>query len=222
MAVGVLVVAEVRLFRDLLSDTLARREDLEILGSAGAGGEAVERLHSVVPDVVVLDARTPDALAGMRMLRAASPGLRIVTLAVPELEAELLEWVEAGVAGCVTEDAGIDQLVEAIRSAARGEAVCSPRMTAALFRRVAALSAERRDARPDAVLTSREREVMSLLEQGLSNKEIARRLSIELSTVKNHVHNILEKLGVGRRAEAVAQLIPARTRSFESEGSRTG
>ena len=156
------------------------------------------------------------------MLLAARPDLKIVALAVPELEPELMQWVEAGIAGYVTEDAELDDLVEAIRSAARGEAACSPKMTAALIRRIAVLSSQRKKTRPVDALTSREREVMALLEQGLSNKEIARRLSIQLSTAKNHVHNILEKLGATRRAEAVAEVASVRTRSSEAEGSRLG
>jgi DNA-binding NarL/FixJ family response regulator len=219
LTVRVFVVAEIPLFRDLLSETLARRADLDVVGAAAGEGSA-ERLGVNDPDVLLFDVRTPDALDAIRELLAARADLKVVALAVPELEPELMQWVEAGIAGYVTEDAELDDLVHAIRCAARGEAVCSPKMTAALIRRIAVLSSQRKDTKPADALTPREREVMSLLEQGLSNKEIARRLSIQLSTAKHHVHNILEKLGATRRAEAIARVAIVRTRSSEAQGSR--
>jgi two-component system nitrate/nitrite response regulator NarL len=205
MSVRVYIVAEIRLFRDLLAETLSGRAGVEVVGAA-ATAETAARLRRLATDVVLLDVRTPDAIAAIRLLLTDRPELKILALAVPELEAEIMRCVEAGVAGYVTEDAELDQLVAALESVARGETLCSPKMAAALVRRVAALAAERDEAGPVTRLTSRELEIMRLIEHGLSNKEIAGRLSIELSTVKNHVHNILEKLGARRRSEAVARL----------------
>ncbi len=170
------------------------------------GAAAVSQVQKEAADVVLLDARTPNAINAVRQLLSAELGFRILALSVPELEPEVMRFVEAGVAGYVREDATLDELVQATESVARGETLCSPRIAAALVRRVAALAAERDANDPTTRLTSREREVVSLIEQGLSNKEIARRLSIELSTAKNHVHNILEKLGAKRRTEAVAHI----------------
>lgn len=206
MSVRVFVVAEIRLFRDLLSESLARCSEVEVVGTAATGESALRQLRERTADVVMLDARTPDAIASVRMLLNADRGFRVLALSVPELEPQVMRLVEAGVAGYVREDATIGELVQATQSIARGETLCSPRIAAALVRRVAALAAERETHDPATRLTSREREVVSLIEQGLSNKEIARRLSIELSTAKNHVHNILEKLGAKRRAEAVARI----------------
>ncbi|HEX7241600.1 MAG TPA: response regulator transcription factor, partial [Longimicrobiaceae bacterium] len=124
---------------------------------------------------------------------------------IVETEDVVLACAEAGVSGYVSRGASLDDLVGALRSVARGELVCSPHIAGSLFRRVAALS-ERREASPAAVLTPREREILGLIDQGLSNKEISRRLRIELSTVKNHVHNLLEKLQVSRRGAAAACL----------------
>lgn len=213
MSVRVVVAAEIRLFRDLLSDSLDRCPSVDVVGTAATGEAAVVELQRRAADVILLDARTPDAIDAVRTLASAGLEVRILALSVPELEGEIIRFVEAGVAGYVTEDATLDELVQAIESVARGETLCSPRIAAALVRRLAALAAEREASHPTTRLTSREREVVSLIEQGLSNKEIARRLSIELSTAKNHVHNILEKLGAKRRAEAVAQVYRVNSRS---------
>jgi two-component system, NarL family, nitrate/nitrite response regulator NarL len=119
-----------------------------------------------------------------------------------------VRWAEEGTAGYVPRDAGLADLEACVHSVARGEALYTPRMAAALLRRIAALAAERRPQPPRAKLTLREREIAALMREGLSNKEIASVLSIEASTVKNHVHNILAKLDVHRRAEAAARLGP--------------
>ena len=116
----------------------------------------------------------------------------------------MLPLAEAGIAGWVTREASVDDLRATVASAAAGEAVFSPRLAASLLRRVAALASERRVGAQATPLTRRQREILALIDEGLSNKEIARRLSIEVATVKNHVHNILEKLEVTRRAEAAA------------------
>ncbi len=128
-------------------------------------------------------------------------------------EREVIACAEAGVACCLTAEASIDDLVAAIGSVARGEAPCSPWTAAVLLRRVASLARERRAPvgthvaeAPRPRLTTRELEIVELVDQGLSNKQIAQQLHIELPTVKNHMHRILDKLGVRRRAEA-AELV---------------
>jgi two-component system nitrate/nitrite response regulator NarL len=125
---------------------------------------------------------------------------------VPELEQEILECAEAGVAGYVTRNGSLADLIATIESVGRDEIIVSPRVAAALVRRLALLAAERRGPSARRALTSRERDVVMLLEGGLSNKEIAERLCIEVTTVKHHVHNILKKLRVSRRGEAAAKL----------------
>jgi len=162
--------------------------------------------------VVLLDTAIPDNVWIVRALVAAVPGPKVVALAVPEVEREVLACAEAGVAGYVTREGSVEDLVAAVESVARGEMVISPRMAATLLQRVATLALEQSPAAIEARLTTREVEILDLIDQGLSNKEIARRLTIELSTVKNHVHNILEKLNVTRRGEAAARARAARER----------
>src|SRR5262245_26085623 len=178
---------------------------MDVAATASGVDEAVRALREHEPDVVLIDMAIPDNTWVVRALVAAVPGTRVVALAVPEVEREVLACAEAGVAGYVTRDGSLEDVVAAVESAARGELLCSPRMAATLFQRVATLALERSPESIESRLTTRELEILDLIDQGLSNKEIARRLTIELSTVKNHVHNILEKLNVSRRSEAAAR-----------------
>lgn len=145
----------------------------------------------------------------VRAIAGTAPDVKVVALAVAETETEddIISCAEAGIAGYVPREGSGEDLLWTIEHVARGEAPCSPRIAATLLRRVAALAAERRPASRGATgLTPRQRQIVGLIGQGLSNREIAQRLCIELSTVKNHVHSALEKLGTNRRAEAVALL----------------
>jgi two-component system, NarL family, nitrate/nitrite response regulator NarL len=144
----------------------------------------------------------PEGTNVARTLGRGWPSAGIMAVAVGEADEEVVRWAEAGVSGLVSREATLAQLLDAIEAAAKEEVVTSPAVAAALLRRVASLPREtRRDAR---ALTRREREIVGLNGRGLSNKEIASSLQIEVPTVKNHVHNILEKLRVGRRVEAVS------------------
>jgi DNA-binding NarL/FixJ family response regulator len=202
----VLLVADIRLYREGIESVLADREPVEVVGAARDADEAVELAAGLQPDIALVDVAMADAVAGVRAIRRAVPGVKILALTVAETEAEVLMCIEAGVSGYVTRESSVDDLVAAIQSAGRDEMLCSPRIAATLVRRVAALAAGATRARPEAVLTGRELEIVGLIDKGLSNKEIAARLLIEVPTVKNHVHNILEKLQVRRRADAAAAL----------------
>jgi len=180
--------------------------EIEVVATAAGADEAVRMLREQQPDIVLLDVAIPENAWLVRGLVAAVPGTRVVALAVPEAEQDVLRWAEAGVAGYVTREASVEDVVAAVQAVARGEVLCSPRMVATLFQRIATLALERSPASIEARLTTRELEILDLIDQGLSNKEIARRLTIEISTVKNHVHNILDKLNVSRRAEAAARV----------------
>jgi two-component system, NarL family, nitrate/nitrite response regulator NarL len=203
-AVRILLVTDVRLYREGIESVLAGREGIEVVAAASEAGEAVGLAGSLRPEIALVDVAMPDAIEGVRAIRRAAPRVKILALTVAETEAEVLTCVEAGVSGYVTRDSSVDDLVAAIRSAGRDEMLISPRIAATLVRRVAALGAGAGRATSVALLTSRELEIVALIDEGLSNKEIASRLLIEVPTVKNHVHNILEKLQVRRRGEAAA------------------
>jgi two-component system nitrate/nitrite response regulator NarL len=149
---------------------------------------------------------TAGSLGMVRGIAGMAPDIKVVALAVAETEDDIVSCAEAGIAGYVPREGSGADLLWTIEHVARGEAPCSPRVAATLMRRVAALAAERRPASRGVRLTPRQRQIVGLIGQGLSNREIAQRLCIELSTVTNHVHSALEKLGTHRRAEAVALL----------------
>ncbi|HEX3455574.1 MAG TPA: response regulator transcription factor [Gaiellaceae bacterium] len=200
-----LIVSEIRLYREGLAEMLQGEDGVDVVGTAAGADEAVQLLRANRPEIVLLDMAIPDNAWLVSALVAAEPGTRVVALAVPENEREVLACAEAGVAGYVTREGSVEDLVAAVESVARGETLCSPRMAATLFQRIATLALERSPGSIESRLTSRELQILDLIDQGLSNKEIARLLTIELSTVKNHVHNILEKLQVSRRSEAAAR-----------------
>jgi DNA-binding NarL/FixJ family response regulator len=185
--IRIVIVADTRLYREGLAQVLGRGAHITVVATAARQDEALARLADLKPDVVLVDAP-------------------VVALGVADDDDDVLGCAEAGVAGYVPREASVDHLVAVIESAARGEAICSPRIAASLLRRVARLAAGQGAAVPQGRLTSREREIIGLIDRGLSNKEISKHLGIEVATVKNHVHNILEKLKVHRRGEAAARM----------------
>ena len=199
------ILAEIRIYRDGLAEVLERRGGIEVVGTAADLGSALAAIPVTRPDIALVDVAMPDGIAAVRSVLRTAPEVKVVALAVPDAEVNVIACAEAGVSGYVTRDESLDDVVGALESVTRGEMLCSPRMAATLLRRVTALAAgETGSAR--SRLTARELEIVELIDQGLSNKEIASRLFIELATVKNHVHNILEKLQVQRRSEAAAHL----------------
>ncbi len=200
-----IIVTEVRLYLEGLADVLRRQDGVEVAGTAATYLEALDLLTDERPQVVLLDSSMPTGLELCARMARVAPEVRIVALGLAEEEKDVLAFAEAGVAGYVPRNGSFEDLVSAIKCAERGELLCSPRIAATLFRHAAA--SLRRGARgePDlglSSLTRREIEILDLISAGLSNKEIAGRLGIELATVKNHVHHLLQKLGVTRRVDA--------------------
>ena len=207
----VLVLGEVRLYREGLAALLRTETCAEVVAASchdGALAAHDDRTHAVV-----VDGTHGRGLDAARQVITAAPSAKVLVVGTPNDEAEVLAFAEAGVDGFVEPDAGIGELAASLESAGRGEARCSPRITGILLRRLSVVGRPRELAARLPDLTRREREIVELIADGLSNKEIARRLFIEVATVKNHVHNILEKLQVSRRTEAAAQLNGIRVRA---------
>jgi two-component system, NarL family, nitrate/nitrite response regulator NarL len=205
--IRILIVTDVCLFSEGLSRVLGGRPDLEVVGSSSPSDEVIGSIATCCPDVVLIDAATvhTSELALRLTGTAARCAARVVAFAIAEEdEDEVLACAEAGVAGFVSRNATLEQLIAVLHGAVRGEILCPPQVTAVIFRQVARLAAFRSVTPDERGLTQRETEIGGLIETGLSNKEIARRLGIEQSTVKNHVHSLLDKLHVSRRAEAAA------------------
>jgi two-component system, NarL family, nitrate/nitrite response regulator NarL len=213
----IFIAAPVRLYRDGLAEVFGRDERFEVCGGAATRSETLALVHDGDFDVVLVDADLPRAGTLVREVAQRPSDPKVVVLGVEEVKEEILPLVEAGIAGYVTREGSIADLFASVECAVRGETVASPRIVATLMERVARLTREQRSSQEPGILTTRERQIVDLIEEGLSNRDIARRLYIELPTVKNHVHNILEKLHVHRRGEAVARL---RVASQEPIGRR--
>jgi two-component system nitrate/nitrite response regulator NarL len=201
----VLILAEIGVYREALSQSLGSDERFDVVGVAAGPEEAVTAVDEVGPEIVLVDMPTPAGADAVRTLVAAAPEIQVIALAIPEVERDVIAFAEAGASGYVAREGSIDDLVAAVESVARGECLLSPEIAAKLVRRVATLAREPRLEPIDERLTARELDVLRLIDEGLSNKEIAKALSIELPTVKNHVHSILEKLNVRRRTAAAAR-----------------
>jgi DNA-binding NarL/FixJ family response regulator len=205
--ISVLLVSDVRLLRDGLVLILAETSAIRVIGTAATRAEAEEGVAKLRPNVLLLDMSIAHCIEIGSAVRAMAPSVGMVAFAAAPDEANQVACVEVGISGFVPRDAGLRDLIDAVTSVVRGEAFCSPQVVGSTFRRLAALSAAGRsvDARLHAV-SAREKQIIELIDAGLSNKEIAQRLQIGVATVKNHVHNILEKLHVARRGEAAARL----------------
>jgi two-component system, NarL family, nitrate/nitrite response regulator NarL len=203
MLARLLILGETGLYREALAGSLGRDDRFEVVAVAADVEEALRVLDHVEADVLLLETRTTGGADTLRTLAMAAPHVKLVALGVPELEPDVIAIAEAGASAYVTPDGSMEDLASVVQRVERGEVLCSPGMTAGLFRRVGALARER-GLDPIEKLTARELDVLRLIEEGRSNKEIAAELSIELPTVKNHVHRILEKLHVHSRSEAAA------------------
>lgn len=200
---GVLIVARVRFYREGLATLFDGLPGVHVVATAADAAQALAAIAAHRPDVALVAVEDDAAPTLVRAITQARAETRVVALGIADDHPDVMPLAEAGVAGYVTSDAGGDEVVAIVERVGRGEAACPPRIAAALLARVATMAGERRDKDP-ARLTMREREIVALIERGLSNKQIAHRLCIEVTTVKNHVHNILEKLNVERRGEAAA------------------
>jgi DNA-binding NarL/FixJ family response regulator len=206
----ILIVSPVRLLRDGLAAMLQQRANVQSVQAAESAEVATEFLERFAPTLILLDVATDDGLSVARRLADAAGDVQILGFAARAHDHDVLAYAGAGITGFVPREASAQDLFDAIDRAVNGELLCSPRIAATLFKRLAALSSVPKPSAGPAQLTGREREIVRFIDEGLSNKEIARHLSIEVSTVKNHVHNILEKLHVTRRGK-----VPARVRVID-------
>jgi DNA-binding NarL/FixJ family response regulator len=207
----VLVVDDHALFRRGLQMVLKSEGDIEVVGEAADGNEAVEKAQESMPDVILMDVRMPhrSGIEATQQIKDLLPHVKILMLTISDEEADLYEAIKAGASGYLLKEISIDEVADAIRSVFAGHSRLSPSMAAKLLQEFAAMSKRAAEARqlPAPRLTDREMEVLRLVAQGLNNRDIAKELFISENTVKNHIRNILEKLHLHSRMEAVVYAV---------------
>jgi DNA-binding NarL/FixJ family response regulator len=205
--VRVLIADDQALFRRGLCVVLGAETGVEVTGEAENGEEAVEKAKELVPDVILMDVRMPrlNGIEAARRIRAEVPATKILMLTVSDDEDDLFEAIKAGANGYLLKEISVEDVAESIRAVAEGESRITPSMASKLLLEFNAMAkrAHERPQLPGPVLTTREMEVLRLVAKGMSNREIADQLFISENTMKNHVRNILEKLHLHNRMEAV-------------------
>jgi DNA-binding NarL/FixJ family response regulator len=210
-SIRVLVADDHALYRRGLEMVLSAEEGIEIVGEAGDGAEAIRRVEELLPDVVLMDIRMPrrSGIEACTAIKDVVPSTKIVILTISDEESDLYEAVRAGANGYLLKDVPGEEIAAGIRAVAEGQSLISPSMASKLLTEFAAMikKSEERPQLPVPRLTDRELEVLKLVARGLANRDIAKELFISENTVKNHVRNILEKLQLHSRMEAVVYAV---------------
>jgi two-component system, NarL family, nitrate/nitrite response regulator NarL len=210
--IKVLLVMEAPLIRNIFTSVLEEEPDIRITGYVATVQEALKFIQNQDVNIALVSVGLPDpgTLALTRRIVDCAPATRVLVLGLQEDKKDTLRYIEAGAAGYILKDSSLDELIRIIRLAQRGEAQVSTQVAGAMMERLSSLarmfSAFENKMDGDVHLTSRELEVLQCIGEGLTNQEIAARLVVEVGTVKNHVHNILEKLDVSNREEAASYL----------------
>jgi DNA-binding NarL/FixJ family response regulator len=203
------IVDDHALFRRGLEMVLAAEDDIELVGEASDGAEAVEKAAESLPDVVLMDIRMPKSsgIEACRAMKEAAPSSKIVMLTISDEEEDLFEAIRAGASGYLLKDIPLDEVADVVRAVNGGQSLINPSMAGKLLTEFATLAKrddeERAQQVPAPKLTDREMQVLKLVARGMNNRDIAKELFISENTVKNHVRNILEKLQIHSRMEAV-------------------
>ncbi len=209
--IRVLVVDDHALFRRGLQMVLAQEPDIEVIGEAGDGAEAVAMAESTLPDIVLMDVRMPKrgGIDACTTIHGSVPSAKIIMLTISDEEADLYDAIKAGAMGYLLKEISIEEVASAIRAVHGGQSLISPSMASKLLTEFASMIKKTDDRQqvPTPRLTDREMEVLKLVAKGMNNRDIAKQLFISENTVKNHIRNILEKLQLHSRMEAVVYAV---------------
>ncbi|PKQ27648.1 MAG: DNA-binding response regulator [Candidatus Anoxymicrobium japonicum] len=206
MPIAIMLVDDHNLVREGLRAVFAQGDEVEVVGEASSGEEAVEMVDKVKPDVILMDISMPgmNGIQATRKIHDAHPDIKIIMLTMLDQEGYVYEAIKAGATGYVLKNASSDELVKAIQTVNEGNALLSPDATARLLKEFVALA---KNKSRDYGLSNREMEVLQLLSEGNTNKKIAKALWISEQTVKTHIAHIFDKLGTSDRTETVAQAL---------------
>jgi len=229
LMIKIIIFSDIRIYCEGLSQILSTLDAFHVVGAENSLEGAISNVEKLEPHVILLDMTMIGSCGIARQFVQLYPQIKIVALAVPEDEQNIIECAEAGISSYVAREASIDELIETVVSTTQGEFCCPPKIAAFLFNKIQHLARRAKDSyipninqqhdahEPD--LTRREKQILRLMADGLSNKQISTTLVIEVSTVKNHVHNILVKLDVHSRVQAVSlfqnTILSDRYRSFD-------
>ena len=210
--IQLLLVNEIRLMGNIIAAAMEDEDDIQIAGIATNAEETLRALQNQHVDVALVSTRLPnqEALQLTKTIAEVSPGTKVLALGLTEDKSRVLRYIEAGASGYILKDDLLENMIDTVRAVQDGKVLVSPRMTAALVERLTDLahlfSDIENSVTDDAGLTEREMDVLELIAKDMTNRQIADQLFIEIGTVKNHVHAILEKLNVSSRGDAAAYL----------------
>jgi DNA-binding NarL/FixJ family response regulator len=204
--IRILVVDDHPVVREGLTSMLSREDNIEVLGTAEDGAVAIKKAGELRPDIILMDLRMPgvDGIEAMTEIKARHPQIRFIVLTTYDNDEYIFKGIEAGARAYLLKDAPREELFRAIRAVHKGESLIEPAIAGRVLDRFAELS---RQAQTAEGLSDRELEVLTLMARGTSNKNIASELNIGESTVKTHIQNIFQKLGVNARTEAVTEAV---------------
>lgn len=214
--IKIIIFSDIRIYCEGISQILSDLDTFDVVGAENGLQDAIAVIGAELPDVILLDMTMIGSSTVAGQFMRQFPHIKIVALAVPEDEQSIIDCAEAGISGYVAREASIDDLIKTVISTQKGEFCCPPKIASFLFNKIQYLARRAKenyltasDQQPVsalAYLTRREKQILSLMADGLSNKQISTALVIEVSTVKNHVHSVLVKLGVNSRVQAVNML----------------
>jgi two-component system NarL family response regulator len=210
-SITVVIADDHALFRRGLTMVLESEPDIDVVGEANDGHEVVELAEQFMPDLVLMDVRMPGrgGIDAAQAIKDAVPHTKILMLTISDEEEDLYDAIKAGASGYLLKEISIEEVADSIRQVHAGQSLISPSMASKLLTEFAAMARkdEEKQQMPTPRLTDREMEVLTLVAQGLNNRDIAKELFISENTVKNHVRNILEKLHLHSRMEAVVYAV---------------